>query len=328
MAFIRKKIVKGKNYYYLVENKNNGGKTQQRVLMYLGTAENLLKKLKGKIGGEIIISDEDYFNAKKKKILSDGANKFHVIADFDKTITKAFVAGKKIPSIISELRNGKYLSEKYAKRAHALFDKYHPYEISHDLSIKEKKEKMEEWWRTHFNLLIKEGLNKKDIENVVKNGAVELRDGALKFFDILHKKKIPLIILSSSGIGDAILMYLKKYKKNYNNIHIVSNFFEYDKLGNTLNVKEPIIHSMNKSEVSLESMSWFAKIEDRKNILLLGDGMGDVSMVKGFLYDSLIKVGFLNDNVDKNLKTYKELFDVNILNDGSFEFVNNLLEEL
>jgi len=49
MAFIRKKQVKGKNYYYIVESYKVRGEVKQRVLGYIGTAENLLKKLKIRI---------------------------------------------------------------------------------------------------------------------------------------------------------------------------------------------------------------------------------------------------------------------------------------
>ena len=45
MAFIRKKKIGGKIYYYIVENKLVGGKVMQKVLYYIGTAETLLKKL-------------------------------------------------------------------------------------------------------------------------------------------------------------------------------------------------------------------------------------------------------------------------------------------
>lgn len=43
--FIRKKKIKGKNYYYIIEAKLVNGKPKQKVLKYLGTAEALLKKL-------------------------------------------------------------------------------------------------------------------------------------------------------------------------------------------------------------------------------------------------------------------------------------------
>ena len=46
MTFIRKKLVKGKPYYYVVESKLIRGKVKQKVIYYIGTADTLLKKLK------------------------------------------------------------------------------------------------------------------------------------------------------------------------------------------------------------------------------------------------------------------------------------------
>ena len=46
MAFIRKKQIRGKNYYYIVESKLVKGKVKQKVIYYIGTADTLLNKLK------------------------------------------------------------------------------------------------------------------------------------------------------------------------------------------------------------------------------------------------------------------------------------------
>ena len=47
MAYIRTKKIKGKNYYYIVEGKRDGGgKVKQKVIQYLGTVETILKKFK------------------------------------------------------------------------------------------------------------------------------------------------------------------------------------------------------------------------------------------------------------------------------------------
>lgn len=48
MTFIRRKIVKGKTYYYVVKSYKDNGRVKQKVLYYIGTADNLLKKLKVK----------------------------------------------------------------------------------------------------------------------------------------------------------------------------------------------------------------------------------------------------------------------------------------
>jgi len=45
MVFLRTKNVKGRNYYYIVEAFRDAGKIKQRVLLYIGTVESMLKKL-------------------------------------------------------------------------------------------------------------------------------------------------------------------------------------------------------------------------------------------------------------------------------------------
>jgi len=45
MAYIRKKILKGKTYYYIVETERNKEKVKQKVIRYIGTIEMLIKKL-------------------------------------------------------------------------------------------------------------------------------------------------------------------------------------------------------------------------------------------------------------------------------------------
>ena len=277
----------------------------------------------------IIISDQEHFKKLKQIIISQGLSKFHVVADFDRTLTKAFVNGKQTPSIISVLRNENYLSEEYSEKARALAERYHPIEIDSAISINVKKKKMQEWWEKHFELLIESGLNKKNLERVINEGKVEFREGASEFLDLLHEKKIPLIILSSSGIGDLIPMYLEKREKLYDNVHIITNLYKWDEKGNAIEIKKPIIHVFNKDETSIKNYpEIYNKIKDRKNVLLLGDSLGDLGMVEGFDYENLLKIGFLNEEVEKNMKEYKENFDVIITNDSDMKYVNEFIKEI
>lgn len=277
----------------------------------------------------VIISDPARLEKLKKSILEQGKDKFHVLADFDRTLTKAFVNGKKIPSIISVLRDEDYLSPEYSKKAKVLANKYHPIEINPSIPIEEKKKAMHEWWTQHFDLLIKSGLNKKHLERVIEEGKVQFREGTLEFLDFLHEKEIPLVIMSSAGLGgDSISMYLEKHKKLYDNVHIVSNSYEWDSDGNAVGVKKPIIHSMNKNETAIQNYPVFDLIKDRKNVLLLGDNIGDIGMITGFDYNNLIKVGFLNEKIDENLEQCKEGFEIILLNDTDFNYVNGLLKEI
>lgn len=45
MAYIRKKINKGRSYYYIVEAVRDKDKVKQKVIRYIGTIEMLIKKL-------------------------------------------------------------------------------------------------------------------------------------------------------------------------------------------------------------------------------------------------------------------------------------------
>ena len=188
---------------------------------------------------------------------------------------------------------------------------------------------MKKWWESHFKLLIKSGLNKKDLEKVILSDKIKFREGALNLLDFLHEKNIPLVIMSSSGLGEEpISMILKKEKRMYDNIHIISNSYIWDKNGNAIGVREPIIHCINKTEIALQNYPVYEIIKNRKNVLLLGDGLGDIGMIEGFHYKNLIKIGFLNEEIDKLKDIYKKSFDAVILNDGSMDYVNKLLKEI
>ena len=115
----------------------------------------------------------------------------------------------------------------------------------------------------------------------------------------------------------------------YDNIYIISNSFEWDEKGNMIGVKQPIVHSMNKDETVVKDFpEAFKMVEDRKNVLLLGDILGDIAMIDGFDYDNLIKIGFLNENIDQDLKYFKNDYDIVLLNDSSMKPINNLLKEI
>lgn len=252
------------------------------------------------------------------------------MADFDRTLTKAFIDGQSTPSLISILRDGNYLTPDYAEKAQDLYRKYHPIEVDPEISPADKKKAMEEWWLTHFDLLIKSGLNKKDLERIVESGKIMLRVGAPEIFDFLYNSKIPLVIMSSSGLGgDVIRMYLTREGLMSDNIHIISNTYEWDADGFAAAVKKPIIHAMNKDETLVKDFPRiFEAVKDRKNVLLLGDSPGDVGMIEGFDYNVLIKIGFLNENVAESLKQYQNIYDTIILNDSSMDYINILLSEM
>ncbi len=277
----------------------------------------------------VIIPDSEKLKRLKKKFSKDGISKFSVISDFERTLTYLFVDGKRVTSLISILRDENYLGNEYSKKAKALFNKYHPIEIDPKIPIEEKKSKMEEWWRKHYELLIKAGLKKHHIEKIINSGKIKLRKGCPEFLDFLYWHRIPLLIFSSSGLGgEVISAVFKKEGKLYPNIYIISNFLKWDKKGNFVGVKEPLIHSLNKNGSLIRKLQVFKVVKNRKNVLLLGDNIEDCQMINGLKCENVIKIGFLNEEIEKNLNAYQSNFEALILNDNDMDFVNEILRKM
>ncbi len=278
---------------------------------------------------KIIIPNHKNFEELKNKIKEDGVEKLHILSDFDRTLTYGAVNGVKTPSIISMLRDGNHLTNDYAEQANALFEKYHPVEIDTSIPLEDKKRLMQEWWHTHNELLINSDLSFSDLQDIVNNGHVGFRDKVDIFLDFLYQQSIPLIILSASGCGDAIQLFFKKINKDYSNIHYITNQFNWDNKGQAVSSKEPIIHVMNKNEIVLEKIpEVYQIIQNKKNVILIGDSLGDLGMIEGFNYDNLIKIGFLNLYEEDQKQYYLDNFDVILTGDGDFSFINELIKNL
>ncbi len=278
----------------------------------------------------VIISNPIKFAKLIKTFKKAGAAKIHVLADFDRTLTKAFVRGKKVISLINILSEKNFLSPDYPAKADALFNKYYPIEHNPRISFTKKKRAMRQWWVEHFELLIKSGFSKKDIACAVSQAKTTLRGGGRRFFKLLSDNKIPLIIMSASGLGrEAVKAYLKNGENHSANIQIISNTFTWDKNGRAIRVNEPIIHSANKDETLVKNFpAIMKKVKTRTNVILLGDQLHDLHMITGFEYGHLIKIGFLNENVKANLKLFKKHFDVVLLNDAPLGFINQLIKKI
>ena len=278
---------------------------------------------------DIIISNEKSFKEKKERIVDDGFDNIFVISDFDRTITKAFHDGEKVSSLIATLRESDYLGEEYIRKAENLFEEFHPFEIDMDISFEEKDKKMNEWWLSHNKLFVKYGLSMKIINEMVQERKVGFRDGAREFFINLDQENVPLIIASASSLGMLIDDYLEKNDVYFDNTKIITNYFDFNDRGIVVGAKDPIVTTTNKHKVINEHL---AEIETRhnkkKNVILLGDNYEDEKMANGLHYADILKIGYLNEEVDENLDDYKRVFDVVILNDGSMDFANEFLKEL
>jgi len=279
---------------------------------------------------EKIIYDTKYINDIIKNIKKDWKKGIHIVADFDRTLTKAFVNNEPRPSLISVLRSEWILWEEYTKKAYELFNYYHPIEIDQSIPMDKRKKEMQIWWEKHLDLLIKTWLTQKDIEKALKLGKIIFREGVIDFFKVLKENNIPLIIISANGLwSDSINLFLQQNKVNLDNIFVISNKFIWDNSWRAIWYEKSVIHSFNKWETILEEFpEIYKKVKNRKNVILLGDSLWDPNMVDWFKYKNLIKIGFLNEKEDELLKDYRKKYDIIITWDWTFNFVNNLFKQL
>lgn len=281
------------------------------------------------MSANVTILRPDGLNGKIKKIQIGGAERLQVISDFDRTLTYGSVNGVPTPSIIAMLRDGHHLTSDYAPKANALFDHYHPIEADLSIPLSERIKAMEDWWATHNQLLIDSGLTKADLEDIATKGSIEFREGALTLFEFLSRHDIPMVVMSASGSGDAIPLFFQHHNCNYSNMTYIINQFNYDELGNVISTKGQPIHSLNKNASHIVNDPMLSKrFSTRSNVIILGDSIGDLDMVKGFAYENLITIGFLNADYNKSRDAYLREFDVVIEGDGDINYVLNLIRRL
>jgi HAD superfamily hydrolase (TIGR01544 family) len=275
----------------------------------------------------IVLVDEESLKRKIGKIKKDGASHLHVVSDFDRTLTPGYIDGRKPTTSFAQIREGKYLPEEYFKKANALFEHYYPIETSNTLSVAEKRPHMKAWWKKHLDLMVEYGLKKEHILDIIAKKKVKLREGARELFSALFQNKVPFLIFSA-GIGDIIQLDLQSEKLLQSNVHIISNFFSFDSKGYATGYQSDVIHIFNKDEGQVKNSPYHEQIKNKKNVLLLGDTLGDVDMLEGLSHETVIKVGFLNEGVKELLPQYKKAFDVVILDDGPMDYVNDLLKQI
>jgi 5'-nucleotidase len=277
-----------------------------------------------------IISDEKNFIELQEKFILDGFSNLCVISDFDRTMTKCFVDSKMVSSLISILRSENMLVPGYSGKAQTLFKKYHAIEVDDSLSITEKIPFMEQWWGEHGQLLVNSCLNKKDLEKISTSSDIVFRKNCLESLTLLHSNYVPFVILSASGAGEeSVISCLKSRDMYLKNLYVISNKYLWDSDGNAIERVKPYIHTFNKSGTSIvENNLIYSKVSDRKNIILLGDSLGDCNMADGLDYDNVLKIGFLNSDVENKLESYKSNYDVVITDDGEFDFFYDFLKKL
>jgi 5'-nucleotidase len=264
-----------------------------------------------------------------------GAERLQVITDFDYTLTKYTVNGSPGLSCHRLIEGSGFIPEHIVKQADAMFRYYYPIEISQTVPQVEKEKHMLDWATRAGELLQQSGIQRSEVTLAVAE-ALRSRNFALRehvpaFFSMLQKRQVP-VLLFSAGIGDVIEETLKQQLGAVpQDVHVVSNHMIFGDAGRVVGWTEPVFHVFNKKASAAAHSPFFSRydIAHRENVMLIGDSLGDVRMSDGLHFhpDSIIRIGYLNTKVER-LNEYLAAFDVVIVGDPGFAFVNSLLENI
>ncbi|CAL8069846.1 unnamed protein product [Orchesella dallaii] len=266
-----------------------------------------------------------------EKIISTGPDSLQVIADFDATLSCYHSAGKKCETSYGVIQNSRLTPEDVKVRGAELFKTYHPIEIDSSISAEEKALKMVEWYeRKHDNYVTSsKKLKSADITEMVKEAHLNLRDGCGKVLDKLQSANIPTLVFSA-GSGNVVEEVLRMQKKLHPNTKVISNFMEFDDETTELaRFRKPVVHPGNKNEAALhgDNAKYFEELKNRNNVILLGDTIGDTNMASGVSNpDAILKIGYLNFNFELQLESFKDAFDIVLVDDQTVYFVDALLD--
>lgn len=253
-----------------------------------------------------------YINEKKIEKLDINSNNLVVVIDFDRTITAK-------TSMDSWDASGLLLGKEFKEKLEKLYIKYRPIELDYEISEEEKTKKMEEWYKACMNLYEEYNLSTSKLEESMERSRLVFRNGAKEFLDYLIKKEIPVVVLSA-GIGNVIEMFLKKNDCLGKNFEIISNFLQFDNLGNIKPFDGELIHTTNKNLNKRHKNKTAEELEKRKYRILIGDMIEDEKMVPKEDWDRTAKVSFLDIKVEENLELYKKSFDIVLTNeDANFD---------
>lgn len=262
-----------------------------------------------------------YTNTEKLKKIQLDPNNYYIVLDFDKTITSK----ESLDSWMAVLDFEIY-GQTCRKEIEKINAKYAPIELDYTLTKEEKEKYMTEWYEKSMDFLYEYQLTYTNLKKALQKEPLKFREGAKGFLQKLQQDNIPVIILSA-GIGNVIEEFLKEQKCYTSNVHIISNWIEFEK-DKMKPFNKPIIHSMNKNLAGRLVQEVQSIIEQKDYAILCGDLIEDIQMIPKEKEETTIKVGFLNSNIEQNWEHYQKNYDIVLTEEeATFQEVEKIIEE-
>lgn len=241
----------------------------------------------------------------------------------------------------SLLSDSQIMSEAYRTKTKQLHDHFFPLEFDPTISYDQKYKLMDDWWSSSSGALVEQSPTLETLYAAVAHAKLDLRPGFATVVQVAHQHEIPIIVFSA-GITQVIEEILRKLGPTdllLPNVHVIANDLIVDPSTNIVtSFVEPMMHSLNKKDTSVKLVRgenpdhvWFNQLKHRKNVILMGDSVGDANMSDGYDGDkdvTILKIGFLNANEEVLLETYRKAFDIVVLHDGPMVPVATFLNEI
>lgn len=310
------------SYYFDIfasRNKKRIRNNKRKLIQTIPQLENLSVRIKNPNHVEKVLTN----------IIQSGKERLQVISDFDRTISLHVYEGKPCLTSNSVLEKSRFIHGDLRVKFQELRDLYLPIEHDPKMTKEEKIPFMIEWWTKTFELICESQITRDNLIEIVRNSTTHLKEGCKWLFNTLEHCDIPLLIFSA-GLGDIIQEWICQQCGSYKNIKIVSNFMSFDCKTNRINgFQGNMIHIFNKNEGVLLDTDYEKMIENRQNVILLGDSVGDVDMAAGIPnLQNILKIGFLNEHPEELLARYMDIYDIVLVNDSTFEVPNGIIRSI
>ena len=182
--------------HYLLYKKKN----KRKSFPLLGKFKNL-KIAKFEENNNVYFKNKQEFLEKLANFKKDGIENLQIVSDFDQTITKFFVNGKKCPSIFSLFALSDQISQKFINRYNELFEIYSKHEIDMKLTKEQRDFYVREWYNKGTENFLNENLTKNKILNILNNSKnIEIRYNFDKFFKYCYEKNLTFFVISGGII--------------------------------------------------------------------------------------------------------------------------------
>lgn len=256
---------------------------------------------------------------KLERFIEAGAEKVHLLFDFDRTMTVSTSGGDDATTWHILQR---HLPPAGQEAYQGFYQKYRQLEIDGTMTHDDARE----WWRGILGLYAQYKVNLNDAETDFLS-AVVLRPGTKELLEQCSARGVPTAILSA-GIKDVIEILLKYYDVQAD--PIVSTQLTTDEEGVITGWREDtLIHALNKHEVGHPGLEQIRAV--RPNCILIGDSMDDANMAVGDANVLRIRIidprqGELLDRETQLAATF-EKFDLAITT-GTLDGVSKLLRTI